>query len=200
MRLVSKNDFARLAQVTAPAVNNVLGTRLKDCVYENQIDLEHPDAILYIEDQIKRREEYRAGRVKSGRKAGVPPAKFDTDISKYLDLTLREIHEKHGTIPMFLGYLKAVREIEKIQETRLKNGEREGTLVSRELVKVAVLEPIDTAHTKLLTDGARSIARTLKQKFDSGADALACERWVSKRIGQFIKAAKSKSKRAIENA
>ena len=214
MHLVSKLQFSKLAGTTQAGVGAACRTILKNAVVDGLLNVEHPDAIKYIENQITRRQYLAVGRRKqSGVKPAVPvddrppPLRHppprpgeDIDPSKYLDMTLREIGDLHGTAPALVEYLRAVREIERIHETRLKNGEREGTLVTRHLVRVGVIDPFDRAFTQLLTDGARSIARQLKTMYESGADVIEAERWVSDRIGSFVRGTKEKTIKALEYA
>lgn len=184
------------------------------------VDIEHPDALKYIEAAYERKREYAAGRRPPGRRpigadpsptparaapmneihnGPFAPSEYDAgeDPRDFLDLTLREIGERFGTAPLFVDYLKAIKEIEKIHETRLKNGEREGELITRHIVSVGIIDPLNSAHTRLLTDGARSIARKLHTMYAAGSEVTECERWVSERIGSFIKAAKAKAAKVL---
>ena len=115
------------------------------------------------------------------------------------DMTLRDLIMQFGTDVRFVDWLKATKEIEMINEKRLKNAESEGTLVSRHLVKVGILEPLDSAHIKLLTDGVKTIARRSVAMHDAGRDLSEIEDFVSDQISSFIRPVKAKVKRALKN-
>ena len=121
------------------------------------------------------------------------------DIQAFADMTLRDVVEKFGTDVRFLDYLKAVKEIENINEKRLKNAETQGKLVSRELVKLGVIGPIDAAHIKLLTDGSKTIARRVTAMHDAGRPLGDVEKFIIDQITSFIRPVKSKIQRALKN-
>jgi len=120
-------------------------------------------------------------------------------IGELADMTLRDLIMKFGTDVRFVDWLKATKEIEMINEKRLKNAESEGTLVSRHLVKVGILEPIDSAHIKLLTDGAKTIARRSVALHESGKNLLEVEEFIVDQISSFIRPVKAKVARALKN-
>lgn len=122
------------------------------------------------------------------------------DISAFIDMTLREILQRHGTDTAFLDWLKATKSIEDINEKRLKNAVTRGELVSRELMKTGVIEPINAAHLKLLTDGAKTIALRVTVMHGAGRPLEDCEKFVADQIGSFIKPMKSKITRSLKNA
>lgn len=122
------------------------------------------------------------------------------DIKKFADMTLRELIQRYGTDVAFLDWLKATKQIEDINEKRLKNATTKGELVSRELVKIGVIDQINAAHTKLLTDGAKTIALRVVAMSKAGRAVDECEKFIVDQIGSFIKPAKVKMARALKNA
>jgi len=120
-------------------------------------------------------------------------------IGDLADMTLRDLIMQFGTDVRFVDWLKATKEIEMINEKRLKNAESEGTLVSRHLVKVGILEPLDSAHIKLLTDGVKTIARRTVAMHDSGRDLSDIEDFISDQVSSFLKPVKAKVRRALKN-
>ena len=89
--------------------------------------------------------------------------------------------------------------IEEINEKRLKNAATQNELVSRHLIKVGVIEPIETAHIKLLTDGSKTIARRSLAMAGAGRSVEDIERFVSNQITSFIKPIKAKVTRTLKN-
>jgi len=122
------------------------------------------------------------------------------DIEAFADMTLRELIQRFGTDTAFVDWLKATKEIEYINEKRLKNAQTQGELVSRELVKVGIIEPIDAVHIKLLTDGAKTITRRVTAMHSAERDLDDIEKFVKDQITSFIRPVKAKVKRALKNA
>lgn len=122
------------------------------------------------------------------------------DIQAFADFTLRELIEKFGTDTRFVDWLSATQKIEAINEKRLKNAQTKGELISRDLVKVGVIDTFNAAHLRLLKDGAKSIAAGAISKHSGGAELSEVEAYVSDILGSFIKPVKSKISRVLKNA
>lgn len=120
-------------------------------------------------------------------------------ISAYMDYTLRDIYEQFGTSVKFLNFLKSTQIISTINEKNLKNAVLENKLVSRESVEKNFFDPVNAAHLKLMTDGAKNIAATVKSKVVSGASDAEIENKVSQIVSTFIKPVKSKMQRALKD-
>ena len=132
--------------------------------------------------------------------------KYDPDsfvVPEYIgalaDRTLRDLIRHFGTDVRFLDWLKATKELEIINEKRIKNAQSEGSLVSRKLVKTGIIDPFNSAHIKLLTDGSKTIARRVTAMHDAGRDALEIEKFVADQITSFIRPVKAKVARALKN-
>jgi hypothetical protein len=121
------------------------------------------------------------------------------NIQEYGDWTLNQIVSRFGTDAAFLDQLKATKTIEDIAEKRLKNAAFEGSLVSRDLVKRGIIEPFESAHTRLLTDGAKSIARRCMAMAKADEEVREIEKYVADAVGSFIRPAKAQIIRAMEN-
>lgn len=121
------------------------------------------------------------------------------DILAFADMTLRELIQRFGTEVAFNDWLKAVKQIEDINEKRLKNAATQGELVSRELVKIAIIDPINTVHTRLLMNGSKTIALRLTAMVSAKRTLKECEDFVAERITSFIKPMKDKIKRSYSN-
>jgi hypothetical protein len=121
------------------------------------------------------------------------------DIEEFADMTLRELISRFGTDVRFVDWLKATQSIEAINEKRLKNAQTKGELVSRHLVKIAIIEPIESAHIKLMTDGAKTIARRAAAMAQAGKPVAEIETFAIDQISSFIKPVKAKIDRALRN-
>lgn len=122
------------------------------------------------------------------------------DIQTFGHMTLFDLIEKFGTDGRFVDWLSATQKIEAINEKRLKNASTEGELVSRKLVRTGIIEPIDACHIKLLTDGAKTIARRSTAMAAAGRPVEDVEKFVAEQITSFIRPVKSKVARALKNA
>jgi len=122
------------------------------------------------------------------------------DIKNFADMTLRELIQRFGTDIAFLDWLKAVKQIEDINEKRLKNAQTRKELVNIRLVKTGVIEHFETMFNKLLTDGAKTIARRITSMHGAGRSVEDCEAFAADQVSSFIKPAKAKIARALRNA
>lgn len=122
------------------------------------------------------------------------------NIAEYADMTLRQIIQKFGTDVRFVDWLKAVKAIEDIQEKRLKNEQTQGNLVNRDLIRVGIIEPLNTAHVKMMTDGAKAISVRVPAMAAAGEETVDIERYISGVISSFIKPVAAKVERVIKNA
>lgn len=122
------------------------------------------------------------------------------DIQAFADMTLRELIDKFGTDGRFVDWLSATQKIEAINEKRLKNAQTKGVLISRELVKVGVIDTFNAAHLRLMKDGAKSIAAGVISKHAAGAELSEVEAYISDILGSFIKPVKGKINRVLKDA
>jgi hypothetical protein len=99
-----------------------------------------------------------------------------------------------------VDWLTATQKIEGINEKRLKNASTKGELVSRHLVKVGVIDHIESAHIRLLTDGAKTIARRTVAMRDAGSSVEDIETFVREHMTSHIRPAKNKIARTMRNA
>jgi hypothetical protein len=194
-----------------------------------RVDPNHPAAVAYIEDRIQKGpkvtvsinggeeipySEYTEGLESTPRPTGAGAAKesrkrvsmYNIDASEvpdnmqdFADLTIREVVTKFGTDYRMVDYLRALKEIETIDERRIKSAKARGELVHRDLILKGVIEPIDSAHRKMLTDGAKTIARRSVAMIGAGRDVDDIEKFIAEQLSSFIKPAKAKIKRALEN-
>lgn len=120
------------------------------------------------------------------------------NIEAFADMSLRELIQRFGTDAAFVDWLRATKMIEDINDKRVKNAEARGELVSRRLVKVAIIDPIDAAHTKLLTDGAKTIARRIAAMLGADRSLEDCEEFAKDQIASFIRPVKAKVARTVK--
>lgn len=120
------------------------------------------------------------------------------DIGELGDLPLRDLVAKFGTAAHFKIWLTALKEIEAINEKRIKNAQSQGKLVSRTLVETGVIDPINAAHIKIMTDGAKAITAAAESKFKAGVSAHDVEAYVADVIGSHIRPLKARIQRNLD--
>lgn len=160
-----------------------------------------------IDEHIKKKAPHVRGTAARREKMKAAPVEEDDEplgipdnIAEYADMTLREIIFKFGTDTRFVDWLKAVKSIEDIHEKRLKNEQTEGNLVNRDLIRTGVIEPLNTAHVKMMTDGAKAISVRVPAMAAAGEDTIKIEHYVSGVISSFIRPVAAKVERVIKNA
>lgn len=117
---------------------------------------------------------------------------LDRNVAQYADMTLRDIVKKFGTATRFAEYLRAMKEISMIEDREIKIAQTKGELVHRDLVSQLIIEPIDSAHVKLMRDGSKTIAVRMAAMHGSGADINEMQLVTSELIASFIKPVKAK--------
>jgi hypothetical protein len=117
------------------------------------------------------------------------------------DLTdcLMPLVERFGTDLRFSDWLSSLKDIELIREKRLKNGETEGGLISRELVKQHVLGAVESANKRLLGDAAKTIAAKVANIIRSGGGLEEAQRAVREEISKQLKPVKDKAARNLRH-
>lgn len=122
------------------------------------------------------------------------------DIRSFIDMTLRELIQRFGTDIAFLDWLKATKAIEEINEKRLRNAVTQGELVSRHLIKIGVIDQINTTHKKLLTDCSKTINKRVRAMTKSGRSENETEKFIVDQISSFIRPMKVKMVKALRVA
>ena len=207
-RLVSRVEFAKIARVTPASVTRACYRSLKLAVVGKRIDVNHEIAIAYLDKHAKKKiasphiRGPAAAKETKKRKALLEINDVIREpsggIHKFINMTLGELINKYGTDTAFLDWLKASKTIEDIQEKRLKNAAAAGELVSRVLV-IKALDAVDTAFTQMLTDGSKTIAIRVHSAVKAKKSVSDIEILVCELMGTFIKPAKEKIRRNIDN-
>ena len=121
------------------------------------------------------------------------------NMQEFADMSLRELITKFGTDLRFVDWLKSIKLIEDIEEKRIKNAASSGELVNRKLIRVGILDPVESTHRKLLTDGSKRMSVRVRALGDAGHGTADIEKFISKQITSFIKPMKAKVSKALQN-
>ena len=226
-KLLSKSDFARHAGVAAGAISKAMReSALKEAVVAGRIDANHPEAVAYAKRDRKKRQSAakKAVRRKPDKKAakvstvdispdGDPTSELNgapepdplvtdagLDISRYADLTLRELEGRFGSVRALKDWLEALKKIEDIREKRLNNEEVQRALISRELVKTHIFGFLDAGNRRLLGDTPKTIARRLYALARSDSPIEEGEKLVREIIGSQLNPQKERVSKLLREA
>lgn len=212
-RPVSRSEFARKAGVSPAAVTKWCKNAGVEACLGSRVDLEHDAARQYLTDHGVDPDDVttEADEGTESDSADRPehdedPNRLriscasDADFDEYGDLTLRELIDRHGTVTGVGDWLDAMKKIVDIHEKNLKNAEREGQLIPRELVQVHVFGAIESANRRLLSDAAKTIAHELYPMARRGDPVEAAEKKVRELIGKIITPVKVTAARVLREA
>lgn len=116
------------------------------------------------------------------------------DLSEWIDEPLRKILDVFGTDTALKDFVDSVGKMETATEKRLKNEEKKGNLVSRDLMKKLWFDPVEEFHQKLLADAPGRIARGVESAVKAGDNQSEIESFIRNEISVFLKQLKRKLK------
>jgi len=119
------------------------------------------------------------------------------DIERYAHMTLEQLTRKFGTATAFTDWLTARKRISDIREKDLKNDERAGRLIPRELVRTHVFSHIEAANRRLLQDAATTIARRIYAAAKGGKPVEEAEAIVREIMSSQLRPVKASAARAL---
>ena len=114
------------------------------------------------------------------------------------NLTIREVCERYGTTTRLNEWLKSLQMIELICTAQLKNAKAESEVVSRELVQTGIIDPVEAAHHKILTDGVKTIVDTVIIEYKAESTVPEIESKVADILSSFIRTMKTKVRRSMK--
>lgn len=197
---VTKANFARQQQVPANTVSRwvrIPDGPLVDALDPrgDKIDVDHPCVRRFLESQERKAdrrtiasrraaEEGEDDGIPDGLPGGASPSFADSELMQHL--TVAEVATRFGGLPMFTEYVKTYNVLQDARKKELANLKTDGTLVSRDLVRAAVLTHIDRLHRRLLTDFAETITRLIYGHCNAGDAVEVAKLTVRDRIGHVL--------------
>lgn len=205
--LVSKAEFSKICGLSRSAVTQACNKSLKEAMVGQRVDMAHTLAVAYKKkaltprvkpDPVAPKQPISASSMgEQGRLRTVDVEA--TDVTAYLDMTLRDVVARFGTDEAFKNFLSATKIIEDIHDKRLRNAEKAGELISREAVKSGLIDTINTTFIRMLSDGSKTIAVRAKASLETGETIQDIELMVADQLGSFIRPAKAKMARILRN-
>ena len=188
MSIVSKSDFAEIAQVGKSAVSNLI-RKGKLPTVDGGIDLGDLVVQAYLVSK-NIRVDARPGRKAAKKKtnpARLPPKTKDWD-RELIDLT--SIADK--------TVLERKKLAAQTQQLELKNAQIEGRLVAREVMIRGVWNPLETFLVRILSDGAKTMAASIHPLVKSGGTREEVEVAIRSELTSFIVPLKESIKKALK--
>lgn len=208
---VSKSAFARECGVSPSAITKACKHALRPALVGDRIDKDHPAAIEYRE---KKRGNGKANGHANGHSASngtthdVEPDVGEThgnitvhredNLGSYADMTVRQLVEQFGTERAFKDWLEAHSKIEDVEQKRIRNQERRGELVSRDLVARTVFSAWEDSHRRLLSDIPRTLVARLYANAHAEVEKEQSEEMVRDLISGVLRAVKDTAEKALE--
>jgi hypothetical protein len=216
MDVVSKSDFARVVKISRSAVSKLIA-RGKIPETDMGIDLDNPFVQAYIQARKSPKIKKATTKPKVEKKAAVVKKKKQTKkaVSSSIQtsvstkdstasvlapvLTEEEIKESREEARKTAS-LKFKKLAAQTRQIELKNAESENSLVSRDLIKKGIIDPIETFFVRLLSEGSRSIAAKLHAQIRGGATVEDVEEEIRKRLTAFIRPTKTAMVQALKGS
>ena len=172
-RLVSFTDFASATGVTRTAIAKACRGRLGKACVDDRINYDHPAALAYLEKKGLDESAFAPiDPIDAEDIADLDPDPVTADvrdITQYMDMTLRDLLSKFGTVRAFKDWLEASLKIENVKAKQLDTEERQRKLMRRDYVQTFVIGAIDATFRRLLSDAPRTIASRIASAVKSGS-------------------------------
>ncbi|MBE9491109.1 MAG: hypothetical protein IMY67_12495 [Bacteroidetes bacterium] len=183
-----KKDSEKLKKVKTSNINNEIETG----TFDNPIVIEKKEPHVRGHNAKKENDKNDSSHHTS---KGI---EVPQHIKKYLYYTLEDVINEFGTDTALVDFLSAIQKIEIIEEKRIKNDKSKGVLVDRDLVEKGILNPVNAAHTRLLTDGAKTITKRIVAKHETGMGIQELQKFTSEQIGNYFKSMKQTIKNTLK--
>lgn len=205
--LLTRTEFAKLVGVTGATITrHCQNTELGKACDGKMIDVMHPAAVEYVlqRNQKEKKPHVRGTAAALEKKIAedsgdLIPLEIPENIIRFQNYTIRQIAQNYGNAPRFKDYLAALKSVYDLAEKEVKFAQMQGELVHRELVEQHIVNQFDSAITKLILDGSKTIATRLPAMAAAGATREELEKFVRDQIHSFIAPAKVKIERALKN-
>ena len=226
MRAISKAKLAELAGVSRAAVTKAAANGLKAAVSGKQIDVDHPDVIAWLLKKqsskttkvltVAKPKAKKAPKKPATKKATpkkktlpkepeepteLPPVELPDDelVRDYGNMKFKDLVAQFGTGARFKDWTTAVKNLEAIRGLQIKNEEKEGFLISRDLVRLHVFGAIENTYARLLTDTPKTLSKRLASHVKAGRSLEEGEEIIRKVLSTQLKNVKATAQRALED-
>jgi len=216
--LVSKAKFSQLLGLSRTAITIATkpGGHLEGALCGKRIDLDSEVAKAYIRKRgvdpstigaktgppasphAQALSNIFAPPISSDELASLPPVAPDIPLEDLERMTLSQLCQVFGTDDRFKVWASARKVITDIRRNDLANAKTAGDLVSRRLVKSSVIDPLDGAFTRLLTDVKRTLAVRIVAMIRAEASQEKVESFITDQLTSVLDPLKEQMKRGIK--
>ena len=185
---ISLQDFAAKCAVTPHAVRKQIHAgKFENAAFKQagkwRINIQDPEAVAYCERRTGRKPSNDAG----GDEPRVPPA----IAAEHLDMSLRQIIRRFGSVAVFRDWLLAAHKIVKIEKDQVAIQTKRGKLIRKDLVQSGIIDPIEGAFVKLLNDAPRTIVADVEDVLGAGMEREKAIEAVQRRMGEHLDTVKA---------
>ena len=214
MELCTKSDFSKRAGISRAMTSKLIKGRLSASIIDGKINIDSECVAEYARDRnvdVSNPRLTPSDLIDLTNSTNITPETItikggddiipaDTDVANFETMTLAQLCGLFGTDERFKVWLSGRKTIIDIKCKELTLAKDKGELINRTLVKNHLIDTFNSAHLRLMKDGAKSIAAGVVSKHASGADIQEIENFVSDIVGSFIKPVKNKITRVLRNA
>ena len=207
MKLIDKKDFAELAGVSRPAVSRFFRApkdgkaagKLYAAVFEGKVDIHHPAAMEYLENNKNKEYPRKPVETSSSKKSADKDADTPIDFSELSGMSVEQISKEFGTTGKLNVALAAAKDIALIEKINIQNQKSRGQLVEREMIEKHIIGYIATFQHKILSDVPRRVALTIADLKEAGATPEKMEQSVLDIISNQMKQIKENAVTALSH-
>lgn len=211
---VNRARFAALAMVSKPAITKAVREGRLLLTEGGRIDIEDSRSIEYLSKHVGREDSASIRESAPSIQARGKSAKKKLAKKKLAKkkLAKKKPAKKTTTAKENAAAIKKLTEEERVRQSiemkklegqalaiKLKNDETVGKIIPRDLVRRAILEPLETEQVRLLSDGSSSIVALLFPAIRGNCTPEEAEKIVRDQLSTFIKARKRTIIRMLKN-
>ena len=191
MNLITQAKFAKLVDIGKSGVSYLMKNRLMEAVHGKKIDLDHPETIKYLDEKNHKKK-------RNSHKKKDHPEPLGNPTDYFLNLTVRDVLGEYGTVENFIDHLIAIRDKANVEYKFLRSAQKKGDLIPRSEA-LPILDFLNTANVKLMTDGAKTITKRATTMVEAGRSFDDIEAFVIDVMRQHIDVAHDKVERKLNS-
>ena len=202
--LKTRAEFSKIAGVTKAAITKACKASLKDAICNGKLDMDSEPIKKYLRkrniDPSSILSQPASEPIPGKKEKYKNPFGLEVDPKILLNKTIVEICELFGTDDRFLKIVESTKKLTEIEKNRIANAKASGLLVAKDLVKVGIIDPLDSVFATMLTDTVKTMSLRAHTMAKSGSTSDEIKVMMVDQISSVIRPAKSKVKRIFKNA
>jgi len=210
MALMTKSEFARFAKVSPAAITKAINAGKLVPIGTGRsakINTDTPGVVTYLAELA---DKHRPGRTRRQRVPKLPITSYPPEEHSGVRTSVDDDDDEDmSDDDVWMNEAEAALiqrrkfELEKVKHQalhlKLKNAREIGTVVLREKVDRAVINPITTTFIRMMTDGSKTLAANVVPMVKGGSTVEEIEEHVRQHMSTLIKNLKKQMKKALED-